>query len=220
MSDLGPIERGRLGELEAVIERGLQTFIEVGQALLEVRDARLYRATHGTFEDYCRERWDMRRESADRLVRAAEVVAGINPMGLSTPSSERVARELAPLRDQPGVMREAWTEAVERHGSKPTAKQVREITKERMVQRRDEHRQQRRRKFGWLEVDRHVDVIERNARDLLDLLRDAELDDDQRAAAIETLVRVRGHLDLIEMAITGRADVDWDTELRGLTDEQ
>jgi hypothetical protein len=28
-----------------------------GTALLEVRDRRLYRETHATFEDYCRERW-------------------------------------------------------------------------------------------------------------------------------------------------------------------
>lgn len=34
----------RLEELEATIERGLTTFVEVGLALLEIRDSRLYRA--------------------------------------------------------------------------------------------------------------------------------------------------------------------------------
>ena len=32
----------RLRQLEGVIERGLETFIEVGRALLEIRDSRLY----------------------------------------------------------------------------------------------------------------------------------------------------------------------------------
>ena len=61
-----PVPYGALTECEAVIERGLRTFVEVGEALLRIRDERLYRETHGTFEDYCRERWAMRREVADR----------------------------------------------------------------------------------------------------------------------------------------------------------
>lgn len=40
----------RLKELESVIERGTKTFIEVGYALAEIRDQRLYRQTHATFE--------------------------------------------------------------------------------------------------------------------------------------------------------------------------
>lgn len=120
-----------LAECEAVIERGLGTFVEVGEALLRIRDDRLYRETHGTFEDYCRERWSMRRESADRFVRAAETVAALNPIGLSETPRESVIRELAPLRSEPEVMREAWTEAVEQHGPTPTAAQVREVVEDR-----------------------------------------------------------------------------------------
>ena len=49
-------EQERLQCLERIIERGLQTFYEVGTALLEIRDASLYRQTHPTFEAYCRQR--------------------------------------------------------------------------------------------------------------------------------------------------------------------
>ena len=49
-------ERSRLNDLEATIERGQEVFIEVGLALAEVHDARLYRDTHRTFEGYLRER--------------------------------------------------------------------------------------------------------------------------------------------------------------------
>jgi hypothetical protein len=45
-------QKSRRTELENVIERGLSTFVEVGNALLEIRDSKLYRETHPTFEAY------------------------------------------------------------------------------------------------------------------------------------------------------------------------
>jgi hypothetical protein len=36
-SRLADLERHRLAQLEAVVERGLQTFVEVGNALREIR---------------------------------------------------------------------------------------------------------------------------------------------------------------------------------------
>lgn len=124
---LGVRERTRLAGCEARIERGLATFVDVGQALLEVRDDRLYRAAHGTFEDYCRERWGLSRKRAYDLTAAAEVSAAVSPNGdTPSPPNEAVARELAPLRSDPPRLREAWSEAVEEHGPEPTAAQVRE----------------------------------------------------------------------------------------------
>ena len=55
-------ERSRLGKLETTIDRGLQSFFEVGAALKEIRDSRLYRDEHGTFEDYCQTRWGIDRQ--------------------------------------------------------------------------------------------------------------------------------------------------------------
>ena len=62
---------------------------------MEIRDSRLYRETHATFEDYCRERWGWSRYYTYRQIRAADAVA-VLPMG-NTPTSERAARELVPL---------------------------------------------------------------------------------------------------------------------------
>ena len=42
-----------LSQLEDTIATGLHTFREVGEALGMIRDNRLYRASHPTFEDYC-----------------------------------------------------------------------------------------------------------------------------------------------------------------------
>ena len=46
------MECKRLQFLEAIIERGQQTFIEVGNALMEIRESRLYLENYPTFEDY------------------------------------------------------------------------------------------------------------------------------------------------------------------------
>jgi hypothetical protein len=121
-------ESSSLAECEAVIERGLDTFVEVGNALLCIRKERLYRAEFKTFEEYCRNRWQMTKTHANRLIDSAEVSRNLTPMGV-IPDSERVARPLVSL--PPAKQREAWTSAVAASPSgKPTAKEVeREVSK-------------------------------------------------------------------------------------------
>ena len=114
-----------LGECEAVIERGLKTFCEVGEALLAIRDGRLYHATHSSFEDYCRERWGMLKAHAYRFMEAAEVVDNLkrSPIGDLLPSTESQARPLTLLPAAEQV--EAWQSVVVAAGeAKITAGQV------------------------------------------------------------------------------------------------
>ena len=118
---------GRLAELEAVIERGLETFVEVGNAIREIRDSRLYRERYATFEEYCRERWGWGRNYANKQVVAADTAALV---GTNVPiANEAQARALAPLaREDPEAARAVWAEAVEeakRRGRRPTAAAVR-----------------------------------------------------------------------------------------------
>src|SRR6266540_534193 len=88
-------ERGRLVELEGVIRHGLSTFIEVGNALMEIRDSKLYRATHKTFDDYCRERWGFSDSRGRQLISAAKAVtAGNGFEGRPVPKTEREARRV------------------------------------------------------------------------------------------------------------------------------
>ncbi len=65
-----------------------------GEALSAIRDAKLYRATHGTFEDYCREKWGMSRRHCDRLIESSDTVQSLGPTGPKI-TSERQARELS-----------------------------------------------------------------------------------------------------------------------------
>jgi len=105
-----PEESVRLCELERVIQKGKDTFVEVGNALSEIRDSRIYRATFKTFEEYCQKRWDMGRDYAERLISSASVVSNL-PTDGGKPTSEWQARPLTkiPAEKQP----EAWAKAQE-----------------------------------------------------------------------------------------------------------
>ncbi len=67
-------EARQLTELEGVIETGLKTFTEVGNALLAIRDGKLYRAGHETFAAYCRDRWNLKERRAYQLMDSSAVV--------------------------------------------------------------------------------------------------------------------------------------------------
>lgn len=112
---------------EAVIERGLHTFVEVGNALMSIRDRRLYKESgFKSFEIYCRERWGMSRPRAHQLVGAAEVMTNLSTIVDRTPATESQARPLTklPLEQQA----EAWQEAIDTApGGKVTAKHVAEV---------------------------------------------------------------------------------------------
>lgn len=60
-------------------------------------EAKLYRASHGTFEEYCRERWGMSRPRAYQLIESASTVSTLVDKGIEPPQSERQARPLAKL---------------------------------------------------------------------------------------------------------------------------
>jgi len=127
---------------EAVIERGLKTFVEVGSALMDIRDARLYRNGYATFEDYCQQRWNMSRPRAYQLIEASETVKGLSTnVDTPTPTTESQARELSGLEpetaaevmktahDSGKVTASSIREARERVAPKPAIAKVTETTK-------------------------------------------------------------------------------------------
>lgn len=119
-------EADQLADCEAVIAKGLQTFIEVGQALLTIRDNRLYRTSYGTFEEYCRNTWGFNDRRASQIIEAAHVSKILG----TAPATESHAAALAPLKDDPDAMRAVWETANERTDGKPTAKVIRECREE------------------------------------------------------------------------------------------
>jgi len=77
-----------LERCEQIIERGKDTFVEVGLALTEIRDKKLYRRDYDTFQAYCQERWDFTRRRADQLIKAADTVLKFAPFVLKTNSGK------------------------------------------------------------------------------------------------------------------------------------
>ena len=66
-------ESERLVELEKLIAKGQKTFVDVGLALAEIRDLRLYKLEYGGFEEYCQKKWGWTRQHAYRLIECAPV---------------------------------------------------------------------------------------------------------------------------------------------------
>jgi len=63
-------ERRLLAQREKEIERSAHAFLDLGNALAEIQEKLLYRATHGTFEGYLTERWHMERSVAYQYIDA------------------------------------------------------------------------------------------------------------------------------------------------------
>lgn len=106
---LTPAENGRLAVLEARIRCGLNQFLEVGAALLEIRDQRLYREQYHSFESYLEQHWNISRSHAYRIMDAAEIAKDVSlpdmatrtyTLTLEVPSSEAdPAGNVLPGRD-------------------------------------------------------------------------------------------------------------------------
>jgi hypothetical protein len=98
---LNPTEQARLTELETTIERGISTFLEVGAALLAIRQEGLYRAAYQDFESYCRERWGFSAHHGARIMRSMVVARNLLENGDCPPLpenlSEALLRPLTPL---------------------------------------------------------------------------------------------------------------------------
>jgi DNA-directed RNA polymerase subunit RPC12/RpoP len=122
-SNLAPItldESKRLIELEKIIDAGRQTFIEVGFALAEIRDSRLYKADFKTFEEYCLNKLGLTKQHCYRLIECAPV-AKSNPQVTSI----NQARELAkvPKAKREAVIKKAVAKS-KTAGHKLTAKDI------------------------------------------------------------------------------------------------
>ena len=74
LSPLDAHEQTTRQELEAIIQEGLDTYLTVGTALYQIREAKLYRSTHLSLKAYLAERFDVGRQRAYQLMEAAQVV--------------------------------------------------------------------------------------------------------------------------------------------------
>ncbi|MBH8565535.1 hypothetical protein I8748_25735 [Nostoc sp. CENA67] len=132
--------------LERKVERA---FFEAGKALAELRDRRLYRSTHRTFEEYCKDRFGFERRHPYRLIEASAVFDNLMKMcpnwtqnkvetdtaeirsddGQILPTAEGQVRPLTKL--EPQQQQQVWLKAVEEAGGKvPSARIVKDVVQQ------------------------------------------------------------------------------------------
>jgi hypothetical protein len=94
-------ERTRKAELEQIVQYGLEKFLEVGLALRELRNSRLYRVEHPTFEAYVQARFGLHRSAVDGVIRSAQVAQVLLEAGLELPP-DTTATLMRPIAALPG----------------------------------------------------------------------------------------------------------------------
>ena len=120
-------EESDRNHLERKVERA---FYEAGIALMQLRDRRLYRSTHATFEDYCRDRFDYTRRRPYQMIEAALIYDNLIEKCAKIlhilPTKEGQIQPLSQLDPQEQPL--AWETAVEEAGGKvPSGRIVKEV---------------------------------------------------------------------------------------------
>lgn len=124
-------EAAKLAECEDDIRSGA---LKMAEALLTIRDKKLYREGFETFEDYCRVRLGFSRSRAYELCDFAGISRELGEMSAMAdtplPQNERQARPLKKLKSAEQRAK-AWTKAVGRAGEEPvTCKHVKAAVEE------------------------------------------------------------------------------------------
>jgi hypothetical protein len=127
---VAPLSAEELRDLqrhEKLIAKTVGALWDLGKALADIRDRKLYRVGYKTFEAYCSTRWDFSAGRARQIIGATDQVAIIEsaPTAVAVlPTKERQMRPLARLVD-PVQKVEAWVAAVDAAGGdQPTEEQV------------------------------------------------------------------------------------------------
>ncbi|WP_256874979.1 hypothetical protein [Nostoc sp. C052] len=91
-----------------------RAFFEAGKALAQLHDRRLYRSTHKTFEEYCRDRFGHSRRQSYLLMDAAVVFDNLveicDQIDHKLPTAEGQVRPMTKLKPQ--EQQEVWRQVL------------------------------------------------------------------------------------------------------------
>ena len=121
----------RLRRLEVIIDSCLKKYVEIGKALREIRDERLYRAQgFKTFDAYCCERWGWKsRQVAYNYIAASQAAESVQTTGQNQPSlSQAVELATLPIEKQKDVAK--TIESSGKSFGDVTVREVREMVQE------------------------------------------------------------------------------------------
>jgi hypothetical protein len=125
-------QKQELTGLEAKITTLHRAFVDAGMALKKIRDDSLYSGTHGSFNDYVRDRWSFTRRRADQLIAASGVVMALKKYHLTPlPANEGQVRMLLSVSDDVDEQTDVWEKIVAKaENKKITAALIKEICDE------------------------------------------------------------------------------------------
>lgn len=114
-----------LEQNEAIIEMGVRSFIDVGNALMDIRDKKQYADKFDSFEGYCQKRWGFTRQRARQYIESTVAVSDLTTIVVTEtdkssgktqippPVNEAQARAVAEAADDAETRQRVWKEAVE-----------------------------------------------------------------------------------------------------------
>lgn len=127
-------EKADFKRLDGIVRKGIQAFMEVGNALREIHDRKLWRADgYKTWAGYCRKVAGVSTPHAHRLMEGTEIAGelektlphGNEPGAVPLPVYEAQVRPLKKLKTAEDRAK-AWTAATAKSGGEPTMAEVQE----------------------------------------------------------------------------------------------
>ncbi len=188
-------ERERLVELEITIEKNLPAGLQLGLAIAEIKDCKLYRETHDSWEEYVRDRFDIARRTAFQYIQSAHAYQLVHNCALTKPANESQVRPLLRLSDE--AMPDAWTKAVETApDGKVTGKHVSTVVSGLLGE------QIRNKATGQQQATRNSAVLPENIKELIwqliEEVRDARLKKLSNKVRNELKKRIEGISNLLD----------------------
>lgn len=203
-------ERTQLEACESIIRKGLVTFIEVGRALAEIHDNRLYRESHGDFKIYCKDVWDLGQSTAyqkmdgyravkyleDQSSAMAEVSEDGSVSDIILPVNERQVRPLVLLKKDPAAQLKAWALVQEELKTNPKArltgalvnKAVRKVTGEAKKKTQQEKQEETEKSQKQLDETELVSpLFKRQCKVMEDIINDERNSDWESSSRVEVV---------------------------------
>lgn len=127
-------ERRLKQQIETRVLSFFSSFLERGKDLAILRNQRLYREEYSSWDMYCRVYFNWSKSHADRLIKAAEVVEQLVPVGEDNllPQSEFVARVLTTIKDK-DTRQQVWERSIEIAEDKIVTKEIVQRVKEEVL---------------------------------------------------------------------------------------
>lgn len=158
------------------ISGGLDRLVTAAECLRDLRDARLYRNTHGTFEEFCRDEFALTRQMINKRIAAADAFRGLSDAAFGKadfPKLPENEAQVAELSSAPEAKRaEVWIRAVEKAGGvQPSTRLIRQVVGE-VVGRKSTPPEKRDRLLVLRATNflRHVSKPTKNISAAIDLL--------------------------------------------------